>query len=89
EYWPNQRHKKQHTLEIYGNFPLRSKFKHPTYIPHQVQWARFRLENLVRLIGFVIPNEYNGEVHEGTKQKFDSNTFYVVFLDQNHEFYQS
>lgn len=91
KYWLTQAQsvgKRSHNvLEIYGNFPLKSEFTHPKHVPHQAQWARFRLENLVRLIGFVIPNEYHGQAHDGTKQMFDCNTFYVVFLDRDHKFY--
>ena len=61
-------------------------FKPPTYVPHQARWARFRLEYDIRLAGFVIPGEYNGKEHNGTKMRFDCNTFYVVFLDRDHKF---
>ena len=83
--------KRNKVLEIYGNFPPKSKtlFKHPMHVPHQAKWARFRLESDSRLAGFVIPPEYDGMEHNGTKKRFDCNTFYVVFLDQNHKFYNS
>ncbi len=90
-YWQNEGigKKSQHVLEVYGAFPpkSKSKFKHPSHVPHDVEWARLRLESKVRLIGFVLPAEYEGKVNEGTKLKYDCNTFYVVFLDKNHKFY--
>lgn len=87
-YWANQRvggggYK---VFEIYGNFPKKSDFKHPKHVPHQARWARFRLEQKVRFIGFVVPDNYNEKRHDKNGALFDSNTFYVVFLDQNHLF---
>lgn len=80
---------KQHVLEVYGSFPRKSDFTHPKHIPHQVSWARFRLEKTVRLIGFVIPKEYIGKAVGKSKKVLDDNTFYVVFLDRDHRFYKS
>jgi len=74
-------------LEVYGKFPLNSDFIHPKHVPHQALWARFRLESSVRLIGFIVPQEYENKKHQMTKQYYDCNTFYVVFLDENHRFY--
>ena len=74
-------------LEFYGNFPTKTKFKEPTHIPIPVQWGRFRLESKVRLVGFTIPADYHKKLDKNTDEYFDKNTFYVVFLDQNHEFY--
>jgi hypothetical protein len=91
KYWLTQAQrvgKRSHNvLEVYGDFPLKSEFKHPKHVPCEVKWARFRMENLVRIIGFVIPDEFNQRKHEGTNKMFDCNTFYVVFLDKNHKFY--
>ena len=81
--------KSQHVLEIYGDFPRKSDFEHPKHVPHQARWARFRMESSVRLIGFVLPDEVNGKIHEGTEMRFDCNTFYVVFLDKDHRFYKT
>ena len=93
KYWLTQAQrvgKRSHNvLEIYGRFPLKSAFKHPKHVPHQVQWARFRIENLVRLVGFVVPSNYEGQPHLKTKMQFDCNTFYAVFLDKDHQFYIS
>ena len=83
------RKKNHHVLEIYGDFPKKSAFELPKNVPHQALWARFRLENKVRLIGFVIPNEYSDKCHPKTKKRFDGNTFYAVFLDKNHLFYKT
>lgn len=74
---------------VYGKFPAaNSDFKHPKHVPHQAQWARFRLESTVRLVGFVLPNDVHGAQHVRTKERFDSNTFYVVFFDKHHLFYK-
>lgn len=89
KYWTNERigSKANKVLEIYGNFPKNSEFTHPKHVPHQVTWARFRLESSVRLIGFVLPQEYDKKKHPQMNFYFDCNTFYVVFLDANHKFY--
>ncbi len=71
----------------YVDFPKKSDFKFPKYVPHQVSWARFRLEQSVRLIGFIIPSDYKDKEIKKYNWKFDCNTFYVVFLDKNHKFY--
>lgn len=70
----------------YGIFPTNSDFSHPTSIPHDVEWGRFRINSNVRLIGFVCP-----EMLKNTKCNdiyFDLNTFYVVFIDLEHTFYK-
>lgn len=91
KYWENQKigGKKNSVLEIYGGFPRVSDFKHPPHVPHQAMWARFRLESSVRLVGFVLPPEYDKKQHPGTGLYFDCNTFYVVFLDVDHRFYKT
>lgn len=71
-----------HVLEVYGAFPRRSEFKHPHHVPSDVDWARFHLDGKKRLIGFTIPKDLCS-IH----QRFDGNTFYVVFLDLEHKFY--
>lgn len=68
-------------------FQKKSDFKHPLYVPFEAQWARFRINNLSRLIGFVIPAKSHAKQHSTTHEYFDKNTFYVVFLDRNHRFY--
>lgn len=91
EYWRHQRAGagSLKVFEIYGKFPAKSEFKHPKHVPHDVSWARFRLENLVRLIGFVVPKDLKCIDASKLKAPFDSNTFYVVFLDETHKFYLS
>lgn len=74
-------------LAVYGAFPRRSAFTHPKHVPHQAQWGRFRLEHAVRLVGFVLPKDCHGQRHP-SGESFDCNTFYVVFLDAEHAFYQ-
>lgn len=93
EHWKNQKigsgKSKWHVLEVYGNFPNKTDFAFPKHIPHQVLWARFRMEYSVRLIGFVIPEQYHKKEHPKTKEYFDTNTFYIVFLDKDHRFYKT
>jgi hypothetical protein len=77
-------------LEIYGGFPSRSDFYPPKHIPKNVQWARFRLEGDMRLIGFIIPSELDGKNSKAnTNFSFCGNTFYIVFLDEKHRFYKT
>lgn len=75
-------------LSIYGDFPRNSNFSLPKHVPHQAQWARFRLDWSSRLIGFTLPREFDGICHP-IGHRYDCNTFYVVFLDENHDFYKS
>lgn len=90
KHWENQRvGAAGRVLAIYPSFPVRSDFSHPKSVPHDVRWARFRLESDMRLIGFIVPSAFNSKCHAETGERFCSNTFYVVFLDQNHRFYQS
>jgi hypothetical protein len=87
-YWMHQRiGKSGMVLSIYEAFPTKSEFTRPKHVPHQARWGRFRLEWDDRLVGFVVPNSYHGKAHAGTGERFDCNTFYVVFLDENHKFY--
>jgi hypothetical protein len=87
-YWKNERlGKSGSVLSIYGAFPKSSACTYPSLVPHQAQWATFRLESAVRLAGFILPQSYNGHVHPATGMRYDCNTFYVVFLDANHKFY--
>jgi hypothetical protein len=76
-------------LAIYDEFPKSTDFSRPKHVPHQVKWGRFRLESAVRLIGFVIPSEFENSLHPVTKERFDRNTFYVVYLDKDHRFYKT
>lgn len=89
EYWRHQRvgGGGLKVFEIYGDFPKKSNFSHPKHVPHDVSWARFRLENLVRLVGFVVPKGFKCAEAVALPQPYDSNTFYVVFLDRDHKFY--
>jgi hypothetical protein len=90
--WTNRpigggKHRKN-VLEIYDTFPSNSAFSEPKHIPIEAKWARFRLEGDKRLIGFVLPHEYHDKAHSKTTYRFDKNTFYVVFLDKEHNFYK-
>jgi len=89
EYWKNQKVGNYPVFVIYEQFPTNTDFTKPKHIPHQALWARFHLENKVRLIGFVIPDEYADMAHPKTAQRFDTNTFYVVYLDKEHRFYKT
>ncbi len=90
KYWENQRiGGSGRVLAIYDKFPANSDFSHPKSVPHDVRWGRFRLESDMRLIGFVVPSVFDDRCHATTKQRFCSNTFYVVFLDEKHKFYKS
>jgi len=90
EHWQNQpigSHGK--VLAIYEDFPKKTDFERPRHIPHQAWWGRFRLESAVRLVGFIVPESHAGKVHSSTKEVFDRNTFYVVYLDKDHRFYKT
>ncbi|NOQ36166.1 MAG: hypothetical protein GQ569_09765 [Methylococcaceae bacterium] len=78
-------------LAYYGAFPKKSDFTPPPNVPHDVSWARFRLGNKVRLIGFVIPEKFSNKdsSRDSNKYYYDCNTFYVVFLDREHVFYKT
>lgn len=82
-HWKTQRLESGNVLEIYNKFPAHSTFKHPKCVPSDVCWGRFRLGGTERLAGFVVPQNIAKE----NNLRFDQNTFYVVFLDKNHEFY--
>lgn len=90
-YWENQRCGAGglNVLCFYGAFPSKTEFTYPKEVPHQACWGRFRLGNKVRLIGFKIPSEYQAKLHTKTGKAFDTNTFYVVFLDREHRFYKT
>lgn len=62
----------QKQIKIYGEFPMRSDFKIPTYITHEVEWG------IIKQVG--------GQV-SGVAGYIMDNTFYIVFLDQNHRFW--
>lgn len=81
--------KRRCILELYGSFPPvgKTRYTEPTYIPSQVQWGRLRLSGLRRLAGFTIDPKLHGKEHSITKQLFDKNTFYIVFLDMDHNFW--
>ncbi|MGK7913310.1 MAG: hypothetical protein AB4050_17805 [Synechococcus sp.] len=78
-------------LAYYDSFPTNSDFTHPSHVPHDVTWARFRLGSKVRMIGFVIPESFLIQSSGSSKTDyiFDNNTFYVVFLDKHHKFYKT
>lgn len=87
--WPWEKHNSP--LEIYGKFPSNSKtnYEYPIYVPADVKWARFRIDAKTRLIGFIIPDELHNKKADKSDFFYDKNTFYVVFLDLNYEFWIS
>lgn len=88
-FWRGERCGGSRSLRVladYGSFPDRSKFHHPKFVPIDVRWGRFRMENLSRLIGFTVPASLCGNA-EKDGADFDLNTFYVVFIDREHKFY--
>ncbi|KAA0539314.1 MULTISPECIES: hypothetical protein [Citrobacter] len=74
-------------LSLYDKYPHNSLFAQPKNVPHQARWGRFRLDQNKRLIGFVVPDEYHGIKHNATGMVYDKNTFYIVFIDNEHQFY--
>lgn len=76
-------HGRNHVLEIYPKFPSKSDFEHPKFVPLDVVWARFRLEDDMRIVGFFV----NKEICE--KLSLNPNIFYIVFLDAHHKFYKT
>lgn len=88
EYWQGQVVGRGRVLSIYDEFPKKTDFTRPRHVPHQACWGRFRLESAVRMVGFVVPDNYAGKPHPQTKVQFDRNTFYVVYLDKDHRFYK-
>ncbi|MBR7794396.1 hypothetical protein KDM87_17510 [Undibacterium sp. FT147W] len=80
--------KSGHVLEIYESFPKKSDFTEPKSVPHQAQWARFRIDSSTRLVGFVVPDKFHDTMHD-KGCRFDKNTFYIVFIDENHVFYKT
>lgn len=88
-HWRSQKVGNYPVFVVYEQFPTNTDFAKPKHIPHQALWARFHLENKVRVIGFVIPDEYADKAHQKTAQRFDTNTFYIVYLDKEHKFYKT
>lgn len=79
-------------LAEYKTFPENSDFEHPSHVPKNVSWARFRMQGKYRLIGFLVPKEMEGKTfYSADKNSYclDTNTFYVVFLDPEHNFYKT
>ncbi|HAS8462003.1 TPA: hypothetical protein I7761_01165 [Vibrio vulnificus] len=87
KHWSEVPSKSGEIFKVYLKYPGHSKFTKPASIPHQAQWRAFRIEAKVRLIGFVIPDSFNHQEQNCSGYRFCTNTFYVVFLDKDHEFY--
>jgi hypothetical protein len=76
-------------LALYDSFPVASDFVRPKSVPHDVRWGRFRLDNMTRLVGFVVPAEYSNQLSSDAGFVYDCNTFYIVFIDKDHRFYKT
>jgi len=87
-HWEKQKLGNYPLFVKYSQFPTNTDFEVPKSVPHQAIWSRFRLEGDSRLIGFVLPHEYRDMEQNKSGFRFDTNTFYVVFLDEHHEFYK-
>ena len=71
-------------LAIYGDFPVNSDFEWPKHLPKEgVRWARFRLDQQMRIIGFFVDEE------TARTYSLSTDTFYLVFLDRDHRFYKT
>lgn len=84
-YWLNQRCGSGglKILSVYGDFPVNTDFKYPLHVPKEgLQWARFRLAQKVRIIGFFVTEE------TAKAYSLSTDTFYLVFLDREHRFYK-
>jgi len=89
-HWKTKKVAKYPVLVNYGSaFPSNTDFTEPSHIPIEVEWCRIHLENKPRLIGFVVPDSYHDEIQDSNTFRFDKNTFYVVFLDNEHKFYKT
>ena len=88
-HWERQKLGNYPLFVKYPQFPTNTDFEVPKSIPHQAIWSRFRLEGDSRLIGFVLPDEYRDMEQNKSTFRFDTNTFYVVFLDEHHKFYKT
>jgi len=65
---------KQQLIKVYGDFPLKTDFFHPSHVNEHVAWG------VMKKIG--------GQ--KGTIAGYlVENTFYVVFLDKEHKFWIS
>ncbi len=74
------------TLELYENYPNDSKFKKPKVLDKvDLNWGRLRINGKQRVIGFFLP-KYDFCDDNKVNYKTDTDVFYVVFLDKNHQF---
>lgn len=68
-------------LCIYGEYPSNSGFIYPAALPKEkskMEWARLTITGKRRVIGFFTPGSDR-----------ESDVFYVVFLDKEHQFFPS
>ncbi|MDM8565306.1 hypothetical protein QUF74_06595 [Candidatus Halobeggiatoa sp. HSG11] len=63
----------QQQIKIYGDFPVKTDFAHPSYIDKHVAWGVIEgIDGKKRVAGYIVEN-----------------TFYIVFLDKEHQFWLS
>ena len=62
---------------------MNTDFKWPSFVPKEgIKWARFRLDQKVRIVGFFV-DEKTAKVYS-----LSTDTIYLVFLDREHKFYK-
>jgi hypothetical protein len=88
-HWEKEKLENHPLFVKYDKFPTNTDFTVPKSVPHQAIWSRFRLEGDSRLIGFVLHKDYDAKEQNESRFRFDTNTFYVVFLDEHHKFYKT
>lgn len=71
----------------YVNWPRGSNYRYPDIVPPNVQWCRFRIEGDFRLIGFLAPKHLYPSNCDAFSRCYIGNVFYVVFLDDEHDFW--
>ena len=89
EYWNKRKVGSNAYLVYYDKFPdsQKTEYLYPKNVPIEARWARFRITGRFRLIGFVIPENLHGQHHKDSGYTFDKNTFYCVFIDEEHKFW--
>jgi hypothetical protein len=58
EYSGKMIHQEDSTYCIYGDFPVKSKFKHPPYITEDAQWARIHVDGKHIIGGHIVENVF-------------------------------
>jgi len=82
--WGTPQHGGDPAYKNYIDFPANSNFVYPSFVPDGVHWGCFRIEGDFHLAGFSIPYNIAKDFPD-----LDTNTFYVVFIDPEHNFWPS